>query len=72
MPFVSVKVIEGVFSQEQKEEMVRRLTDVMVSIEGEPLRQATVVVIEEVGSGCWGIGGTPLTTTDVKQMIANK
>ena len=65
MPFVNVKVIEGVFSSEQKQEMVRSLTDAMVSIEGENMRPVTWVVVEEVKSGDWGIGGKGLTTADV-------
>jgi 4-oxalocrotonate tautomerase len=72
MPFVNVKVIEGVFSDSQKREMVKKLTDTMVSIEGENMRQVTWVVIEEVKSGDWGIGGTPLTTEDVKALAAGK
>jgi 4-oxalocrotonate tautomerase len=35
MPLVNVKLIEGVFSQDQKREMIRRMTDVMVGLEGE-------------------------------------
>jgi 4-oxalocrotonate tautomerase len=70
MPFVNVKVIEGVFSAEQKQDMVRRLTDTMVAIEGENMRPVTWVVVEEVKSGDWGIGGTPLTTVDVKTLAA--
>ena len=38
----------------------------MVSIEGENMRQVTWVVIDEVKSGDWGIGGKGLTTQDVK------
>ena len=68
MPFVNVKVIEGVFSAEQKQEMVRKLTDTMVDIEGENMRPVTWVVIEEVKSGDWGIGGSPLSTADVKAL----
>ena len=68
MPLVNVKVIEGVFSQEQKREMVTRLTDTMVSIEGEAMRGVTWVVVEEVRSGDWGIGGQPLTTADVRAL----
>jgi 4-oxalocrotonate tautomerase len=68
MPFVNVKVIEGVFSAEQKQDMVRRLTDTMVDIEGENMRPVTWVVIEEVKSGDWGIGGSPLSTADVKAL----
>ena len=72
MPLVNVKVIEGVFSDSQKREMVKKLTDAMVSIEGENMRKATWVVIEEVKSGDWGIGGTPLTTEDVMAVSKGK
>jgi 4-oxalocrotonate tautomerase len=72
MPFVNVKIIEGVFSEAQKKEMIQKLTDTMVSIEGENLRGVTWVVIEEVKSGDWGIGGKPLTTDDVKALAAGK
>lgn len=68
MPLVNVKVIEGVFTPEQKQEMVRRLTDTMVEIEGEPMRQVTWVVVDEVKGGDWGIGGRPLTAADVKAL----
>jgi 4-oxalocrotonate tautomerase len=70
MPLVQVKLIEGVFSDAQKQQMIRKLTDTMVSIEGEKLREVTWVVLEEVKSGSWGIGGNPLTTADVKAMAA--
>jgi 4-oxalocrotonate tautomerase len=72
MPLVNVKLIEGVFTATQKQEMIRKLTDTMVSIEGENMRQVTWVVIEEVKSGEWGIGGHPLTTSDVKALAAGK
>ncbi|HYM96527.1 MAG TPA: 4-oxalocrotonate tautomerase family protein, partial [Candidatus Sulfotelmatobacter sp.] len=68
MPLVNVKLIEGVFSTQQKQEIVRRLTDTMVDIEGENMRQVTWVVVEEVKSGDWGIGGRPLETSDVKAL----
>ncbi len=66
MPLVQVKVLEGVFSDEQKQEMIRKLTDAMVSIEGETMREVTWVLVEEVKSGSWGIGGKALTTADVR------
>jgi len=72
MPFVNVKIIEGVFTPEQKQEMIRKLTDTMVSIEGENMRSVTWVVVEEVKSGDWGIGGNPLSTEDVKNLAAGK
>ena len=65
-------MIEGVSSNEQKRQMVRRLTDAMVSIEGENMRPVTWVVIEDVKSGEWGVGGNPLTTADIKNLVAGK
>jgi 4-oxalocrotonate tautomerase len=72
MPLVQVKVIEGVFTEAQKQEMIRRLTDAMVSIEGENMRAVTWVVVEEVKSGSWGIAGRALTTADVKALAAGE
>ena len=72
MPLVQVKLIEGVFSQAQKQEIIKKLTDTMVSIEGENMRPVTWVVVEEVKSGEWGIGGKALTTADVKALAAGK
>ena len=72
MPLVNVRLIEGVFTSNQKLEMIRKLTDAMVSIEGESMRPVTWVVIEEVRSGEWGIGGSALTTADVKALSAGK
>lgn len=70
MPFINVKLIEGVFSPAQKTEIIRKLTDTMVGIEGEAMRAVTWTVIEEVKSGDWGIAGNPLSTADVKALAA--
>lgn len=70
MPLLNVRLIEGVFSPQQKRELIRKLTDAMVSIEGENMRPVTWVVIDEVKSGEWGVGGNPLTTADVKSLAA--
>ena len=53
MPLINVKVIENVFSPEQKQQIVSRLTDAMVQIEGEAMRPVTWCVIEEVRSGAF-------------------
>jgi 4-oxalocrotonate tautomerase len=65
MPLINVKVIENVFSPEHKTQIAERLTDAMVSIEGEALRGVTWCVVEEVKSGDWAIGGQCLTTEAV-------
>lgn len=72
MPLIEVKLIEGVFSPQQKREMIEKLTEAMVSIEGETMRGVTSVLIEEVKSGDWAIGGKALTTADVKAMAAGR
>lgn len=72
MPFINVKLIQNMFTPEQKQEVVRRLTDAMVTVEGENMRPVTWVVIEEVASGDWGIGGQPLTTADVKALASGE
>ena len=72
MPLLNVRLIEGVFSPAQKQEMIRKLTDTMVAIEGENMRHVTSVVIDEVKSGDWGIGGKPLTTQDAKALAAGE
>jgi 4-oxalocrotonate tautomerase len=72
MPLIQVKVIEGVFSAAQKSDIVRKLTETMVGIEGENLRPVTWVVVDEVKGGDWGIGGSPLTAADVKALAAGK
>jgi 4-oxalocrotonate tautomerase len=70
MPLIDVHLIEGVFSAEQKRQMIERLTDAFVSVEGEHLRGVTWVKISEVASGDWGIAGQPLTTEAVKKKFA--
>lgn len=56
MPLIQVKLIEHVFTPEQKQDVITNLTNVMVAIEGENMRSVTWVTIEEVRSGEWGIG----------------
>ncbi|MDE2581176.1 MAG: 4-oxalocrotonate tautomerase family protein [Rhodospirillales bacterium] len=65
MPLIQVRVIKGVFSADQKRQIIGRLTDAMVSVEGEAMRGVTWCVVEEVESGDWGIGGKALTAADV-------
>lgn len=70
MPFIEVSVIEDVFTPEQKREIITRLTDAMVEIEGENMRPVTWCIVREVASGDWGIAGNALTTADVRALAA--
>ena len=68
MPLANIKVIEGVFTDFEKQQMIKRVTEALVSVEGEQLRDKTLVILEETRSGDWGIGGQTLTTQHVKQV----
>ena len=68
MALIQVRLIEGVFTAPQKREIIERLTDAMVEIEGENMRRTIWCVIEEVASGEWGIGGKTLTADDVRAL----
>ena len=72
MPPATIKVIEGVFSGDEKQRMIEKVTEAMVSVEGENLRDKTVVILEEVKSGDWGVGGKSLTADAVKQLRAGQ
>jgi len=72
MPLIEVHVIANVFNAEQKRQMISKLTDAMVSSEGESMRGVTLVTISEVASGDWGVGGQPLTTEAVKNLAAGR
>lgn len=70
MPMAQIKVIEGVFTDAQKKDMIEKVTDAMVAVEGENMRGVTWVVIDEVKSGDWGIGGKAITVEDVMAMAS--
>ena len=72
MPLINVKRIEGVFTPVQKQDMIRKPTETMVSVEGENMRGVTSIVVKEVRSGDWGMGGQPFTINDVKALAAGK
>ncbi len=57
MPIARIQVIEGVFSDEHLDSMIKKVTEAMIGIEGEAMRDKTWVIVEEVRSGLWAIGG---------------
>ena len=70
MPLLNVKLLEGVFTPKEKRELIRQLTDTMVSIKGENIRPLTTVLLEEVKSGDWGAGGMSYCISDAKTLLA--
>ncbi len=70
MPMVNIEVIKDVFTPAQKRELIQKVTDAMVSVEGEALRGVTWVRIQEFEQGNWAIGGQPLTAKDIHDLAA--
>jgi 4-oxalocrotonate tautomerase len=67
-----IKLKESVFTKEQKQEMIQKVTDTMVSIKDENMRPVTWVVLEEVKSGNCRIAGKGYTTEDVITLAEGK
>lgn len=70
MPFVEIKLFEGEFSEEERERIIGAVTEALVSFTGESIRPHTWVVIDEVKSGNWGIGGNSVGLADVRAIQA--
>lgn len=70
MPLAQIKGISGFLSIEKKQEIIKKVTDAIVSVEGEGLRPVTWVIIEDVKSGEWGVGGEAITTEAIKNMAS--
>jgi 4-oxalocrotonate tautomerase len=72
MPFIDVKVMEGVLSAGQKQAIAEGFTDVFAKAVGEPARGVTWVVIQDVASGQWTMGGNTITTEGVNQLLRDE
>ncbi|MEA2124046.1 MAG: 4-oxalocrotonate tautomerase [Solirubrobacteraceae bacterium] len=70
MPIIDVKVMEQVLSAEQKQTIAEGITQVFEDVVGEPVRPVTWVVIQDVTSGQWTMGGRPVTTEGVRELLA--
>lgn len=66
MPLVQIRGVGGYLTLAQKQEMIRKVTDAVLSVEGEGLRQVTWVTIEDVPPAAWGVGGHPVTADDLR------
>ena len=68
MPLIQVKLIGEIFSSDQKQEMIEKITDAVVEIVGESIRPVTWVIIEKVKSGNWGIAGKAFKIGGVRNL----
>ncbi len=72
MPLVTIDVIKDVFTPKQKRDLIEKVTEAMIAVEGEAMRPVTWVRIMEVQQGDWGIGGKTLSASDVHAMAGEK
>lgn len=70
MPLVTIDLISDVFTPAEKAEMIERVTDAMVAVEGEAMRALTWVRVQEYREGEWGIGGKTPGAADIRAMRA--
>jgi 4-oxalocrotonate tautomerase len=70
MPFIDIKVIEGVFTPEEQRELVERVSEAVIAVEGEALRPFTHTAVTETPSGAWAIGGEAKAAADVRALRA--
>jgi len=72
MPLINVKVMENVLTSDQKQELATRFTDDFADVVGEPTRPLIWVIIDDMRSGQLVVGGDPITTETVKNIIASE
>ncbi len=67
MPYVNIKITNEGVSAEQKAALISGVTDLLRTVLGKN-PATTVVVIDEVETDNWGIGGEPVTRRREKGM----
>jgi len=72
MPMVTIDVIKDVFTPEQKQQLIAKVTAAMIEVEGEGMRPVTWVRIQEFAGGDWAIGGQALRAADVQALAKGK
>jgi 4-oxalocrotonate tautomerase len=61
MPYVNIKITREAVTAPQKEQLIAGVTRLLADILGKN-PQTTVVVIDEIETDNWGIGGESVTT----------
>lgn len=64
MPIIHVKVVEGTFDRNKKQDLLTKMTDA-VETTYPGLRDVTFVTIEDIPEASWGIGGESITAQKV-------
>lgn len=72
MPLIDIHVLEGVFSDEEKAQMISGTAKAFGDVAGKSMQEATSVRVHEVKSGHWGGAESIWTTERALQLKANK
>jgi len=71
MPLIQIKLLDEIFSIRQKQEVIEKITELMVEVVGENIRPVTWVLIEEIKNSNWGINGKAVSLGDIRNTQAN-
>lgn len=72
MPLCTIKMFEGELTESQAADLIRHVTEAIIPFVGEKLPGNTWVLIEEISSGSWGIGGKAFGLKDVRAIQSGK
>ncbi|WP_461517647.1 tautomerase family protein [Porticoccus sp.] len=72
MPLAQLKGLSGYLDAEQKKLLIERVTDAILSVEGEGLRPVTWVIIDDVPEGQWGVGGNTVSVNFLKNLASQQ
>ena len=72
MPLVQIKGVAEYLTKDQKRELIKNVTEAVLSVEGEGLRPVTWVIIEDVEENEWGVGGSPVNADMLRKMATEK
>lgn len=68
MPYVNIRITRDGATPEQKAALIEGVTDLLVDVLGKN-RATTFVIIDEVDTDNWGMGGEPVTA--IRQRAAS-
>jgi 4-oxalocrotonate tautomerase len=69
MPLVTIRALEGALSPAQREELMLRVTEAVVSVEGEGVRPVTWVIFDEIRDRTIAVGGDVKSSAYVRGLI---
>jgi 4-oxalocrotonate tautomerase len=65
MPLIDVRLLEGVFSRDERQQLAEGLIDAVVAVKGESFRTETEVLIAEIPVGNWYERGSLISPESV-------